>query len=316
MGKLIEFLSSFKLSVAILFGLFILTWLGTLAQVEMGLHGAQKKYFDSWFLIQPLFWTMALPLPGGFLLMLLLVINLTCGGIVRLRKRWDRLGILITHLGIAFLLLAGFVKMYYANEGPLQLFEGQEKSEYSSYYAWEIQLVETLNEGGYREYVIPEEDFVGFGSDRKVTFGSDELPFDLVVHHFMPNCQPAQKGPMFTVNVPVVDGFYLREMAPSTEAEANLAGVYVAVVDPTNKNAQEAILWAGEGGMGETMFGFDAGGTRWGAVLRKKRWPLPFSVQLEYTEKQEHPGTTMPRSFLSDVVVTDAGVTQKARIQM
>ncbi len=319
-GKLIESFSSFKLSVGILLGLFILTWLGTLAQVDLGLHAAQKKYFDSWFLVQRLFsigdWSMALPLPGGFLLMLMLVVNLVCGGIVRLRRRWDRVGILITHLGIGFLLVAGFVKMYYANEGPLQLFEGDEKAEYSSYYAWEIQLVETMAEGGYREYVIPEDDFIDLGPDNKVTYGSDELPFDLVVQHFMTNCQPAQKGPMFTVSVPVVDGFYLREMAPGLQAEANLAGVYISVVDPETSLPQEGILWAGESGLNETMFGFDAGGTRWGAVLRKRRWPMPFSVRLEYTEKQEHPGTTMPRSFLSDVVVTDAGVTQKARIQM
>lgn len=316
LSKFVTAFASFKLSVAILFGLFVLTWLGTLAQTHTGLHAVQKMYFDSWYLIQPIFGPINLPLPGAFTLMILLVINLTCGGIIRLRRRWDHLGILITHLGIALLLIAGFVKVYYADEGPMQLFEGQEKAEYMSYYAWEIQLIEPLNEGGYREYIIDEDDFVALARDQRVVYRSEDLPFELLLSNFMASCQPAQKGPMFEVRVPVVDGFFLQERRPEMQAEFNIAGCYLRIRDLATGREQQGILW-GRGDRAEPMpFGFDAGGRRWGALLRKKRWPLPFSVKLDYTEQQRHPGTTMARSFLSDVVVSDGSVTLKARIQM
>jgi hypothetical protein len=99
-------------------------------------------------------------------------------------------------------------------------------------------------------------------------------------------------------------------------AESNVAGCYLRIRDHATGVEQQGILW-GRGSRGDAVpFGFDAGGRRWGAVLRKQRWPLPFAVKLEYTEQQKHPGTSMPRSFLSDVVVSDGDLTQKARIQM
>ena len=58
---------------------------GTLDQVNLGIHAAQKKYFESWFV----YWTipgidLTIPiLPGGFLLCLVLVINLTCAHLYR-----------------------------------------------------------------------------------------------------------------------------------------------------------------------------------------------------------------------------------------
>ena len=49
-------------------------------------------------------------------------------------------GILVTHFGIALLMLAGLVNAYWANEGNVQLYEGQATDEYDDYYLWEMTV--------------------------------------------------------------------------------------------------------------------------------------------------------------------------------
>ena len=102
-AAVVAVLSSMKLAVVLLVLLGLLTWLGTLAQIEDGLWKAQKEYFESWFLIadlelgwwgQPLFagddgkgFVLRIPLPGAYPVMALLFVNLLVGGMVRLRWR-------------------------------------------------------------------------------------------------------------------------------------------------------------------------------------------------------------------------------------
>jgi hypothetical protein len=50
-NKLFRAFGSFGFAVVLLVFLLILTWLGTLEQVEVGLYEVQKKYFDSLVLV-------------------------------------------------------------------------------------------------------------------------------------------------------------------------------------------------------------------------------------------------------------------------
>src|SRR5262245_37333843 len=112
--RIAALLSSFGFAAILLVFLTLLTWLGTLEQVEHGLYETQKKYFESIFLVHwvglRLPWiadgafewahvSLPVPLPGVYLLLSLLLLNLLCGGIVRMRKDRARLGILVAHLG-------------------------------------------------------------------------------------------------------------------------------------------------------------------------------------------------------------------------
>ena len=96
----LQTLGSMKLAVALLVLLGLLTWLGTLAQIEDGLWKAQKEYFESWFLIADLelgWWgqpvlpdadgrgfVLRIPLPGAYPVMALLFLNLMVGGMLRM----------------------------------------------------------------------------------------------------------------------------------------------------------------------------------------------------------------------------------------
>ena len=155
LDKTIRFLSSYGFAAILLLLLLVLTFLGTLEQVNSGLYDVQKKYFESIFLVHHLFGVIPILLPGVYLLLLLLAVNLLMGGIIRMHRTWSRLGLFIAHGGILFLLLAGLVSFRYAVHGYVRLFEGEETSEFLSHHDWEIAVYRTGKRGGATEHLIP-----------------------------------------------------------------------------------------------------------------------------------------------------------------
>ena len=83
------FFASYGLSIVLLLLLILLTFLGTLQQVDEGLYQVQQRYFGSLFAIHWVGGAIPVPLPGAYLLLLLGFVNVICGGIVRARKGWE-----------------------------------------------------------------------------------------------------------------------------------------------------------------------------------------------------------------------------------
>ena len=309
MGAVLKVLSSLGLSCTLLVLLGLLTWLGTLEQVEYGLFEVQKKYFESFFLWHEV-GDFAIPLPGAGLVLTLLFVNLTLGGIVRLRKGWSTAGILTTHVGILLMLASGFVKLYYSEDGHVTLYEGESASAFQSYYRWELVVTEELAGGRLSEYHVPQEDFLDAAAGAPVTLSAAGLPFALELEHFMGNSTPLPKGPMFDVDVPVVDGFFLSERKKDAEAERNIAGLYVTAV--TGGERRTGILWGAMAG----PWTFSTPEGRFAVDLRKERYPMPFTVVLRDFTKEDHPGIDMPKAFSSDVTVIEDGSARPVRIEM
>ena len=82
-----RFLSSYALSSVLFLLLLLLTYFGTLYQTENGLYAAQQRYFNSLFVVHEAFGVFPLPLPGGYLLLAVLFVNLLLGGLVYARKK-------------------------------------------------------------------------------------------------------------------------------------------------------------------------------------------------------------------------------------
>ena len=308
LNKLLKPFGSIGLSCTLLLLLSLLTWLGTLEQVHMGLFDVQKKYFESLFLVH---WAgpIPVPLPGAYLVMCLLFANLFVGGVVRLRNKQTKLGILIAHCGILFLLIAGFITLFYSQNGHVTLYEGEESSFYQSYYRSEIVMHQDLGTQGVRQITVPEEQFLG---GQNATLTSAVLPFDLVVDEAMRNARPRQKGPMFTVDVPVIDGAFLQHLEPDENAESNRAALYVSLINKVDGTRQQGILST----RSRAPWVVDVNGERWALDLRKERYPLPFAIKLEDFTKDDHPGMGMARSFFSDVTVTEEGAPRQQTISM
>ena len=86
-SKIVKSFGSLGLAATMMTFLLILTFLGTMDQTNMGIYQAQKKYFESWFVLDA--WapwgSPMIPLPGGMLCMIIFTANLLVGGVLRLR---------------------------------------------------------------------------------------------------------------------------------------------------------------------------------------------------------------------------------------
>ncbi len=310
-SKTFAFLASYGLSCVLFLLLLLLTYLGTLHQVEHGLHEAQTKYFTSFFLVHQAFGVVAIPLPGGALLLGILFVNLLCGGIVRARKGWNRLGVLLGHVGIAVLLAGGMVTGLYSANGNMSLREGESASYFESYTEWEIVVSKAGGSGTVTEYIITEDEFRNLKGDRAHTFIFDELPLDLRLSGYAKNAAPQ---PSDSAGAPgkVVGGRRLAVLPPVSEAERNTPGLFMTVVDKASGEEEERILW----GMYEPSVVASSDGAGWVIDLHRRRWQLPFSIRLDQFTRELHPGTSKPKSFQSSVTRIEGDTAQEIEITM
>ena len=82
--KTVAFFSSLKLTVTLLAFAIVLVFVGTIAQADEGLYGAQAHYFKQWLVVGANFFGHKIPilLPGGYLLGTLLLLPMIIGYIV------------------------------------------------------------------------------------------------------------------------------------------------------------------------------------------------------------------------------------------
>ncbi len=311
-SSLFHLLASFGFACVVFVLLLLLTFLGTLEQAHTGLYDVQKKYFESLFLVHRLFGVIPIPLPGAYLVMTLLFLNLLCGGIVRIRKTRSRAGILLTHAGMLFMLVAGFVKFQYSKDGALTLYEGESAAYFESWFDWEVAVREAKGTDETTEYIIPVSPHDWKRPDHAITYRSADLPFDLVLSGFFRNARPLPAAGLAAAGARVIDGFTLEALRPAKEAEQNMGGTYVTLVEKNGAAKHEGILW----GMQQQPLVVEIGGRPWAVDLRKRRWELPFTVVLDKFNHEMHPGTGIAKRFTSDVTKIEAGASQRVHISM
>ena len=314
--KTFDFVASYGFACIIFVFLLILTFLGTIEQVNVGLYEAQKKYFESIFLIQwiPIYKEIALPipLPGVYLLLALFTVNLIAGGIVRIRKNKNTIGNLVTHAGMLLMIAAGFVNFTYAQDGHMTLAENEQASEFVSYYLWEIAIAQPEDGKIAQELIVPYDAFSYVASGEPKTFTSAALPFDVTLTDYYRNCVPVGAGPFVQQTMKVVDGFALQELDLDPDAERNAAGAYAIVKEKQGGATHEGILW----GLEDPPWSVTVDGKKYTIELRRKRYPLPFTIALDKFHQENHPGTGMASMFMSEVTKIENGAKTPVKIQM
>lgn len=292
--------------------LFLLTLLGTLEQTRYGLYEVQNRYFGSMYLVHYFFGVIPVLLPGVYLLLILLFVNLLVGGIIRARKGLRFIGVITAHAGILLLLLGALIQAEVSTSGHLTLYEGDTSGEFESYYDWEIAVADATGPGPFTEFIIPDDDFLGLNGNRHRLFRHPDLPFALVVDGVLRNCLPRPAAPGASPAFRVIDGFYLEPLPREREAERNVVGAHVTLVDGAGGPLTEALLW----GMSQHPFTLSLDGRDWVIDLRKKRHVLPFAIRLDNFTHEFHPGTGIPRVFMSEVTRIEADAEIPVRITM
>lgn len=319
-SKIFRVLAGFEIAVICLALLFLLTFFSTLEQQWIGLYATIKKYFDynSFFVFprnsdEKLIF---LPLPGAYWVMALLTLNMICGGIIRARKGWKTIGVLISHFSIIFMMIAGGVSSLSKIEGNMVVTEG-EKSDYATKSNMPTIEVAKFKEDGTREapLIVPWESLKNLDPADTLTanFSENKFSMEITGFHRSSNLFSAKGEKPLEEDGEVVDGFYIREAEWNIKNDlANLAGAYASVKDAEGEVVQDLILWAGN--ISPVTFTYE--GERYAVTLTSEIWPMPFEVELKESVGKYYPGTRKASSFQSDIVKVVDGRREEYKIYM
>ncbi len=280
----IKVFSSLKITITCLMLLFILTWWGTIDQVENGLYHAQEQFFHSFFFLS-FGW---LPFPGAQLVLWILFINLVCVALTRFVYRWSRIGILIIHFGLLTYFVSAFVTLHCVEESQLTLKEGEASNVSSAYRDWELSIWK--KDGG--EKIITAYDAKNFKPGRILDF--NEYNFEVIVKNYYPNARPD-----------------LQPIEANKEPEKNMPGGEF-LVKIKNQKELPLHLFGGD----EMATSLQIGQETYQCLLRHKRTTLPLTIKLIDFMKENHPNTDIARSYKSKVEIESNGLNRETIIFM
>ncbi len=301
---MIKLLSSSRITVICLFLLFILTFWGTIAQVQQGLYAAQDRFFNSFFFLAAGF----IPFPGAQLVLWVLFVNLICMMIITYKKytQWENSGLLITHLGIILYFFAAFMIFHVSQESNVRLAEGEGTNVSTSYQDWELAYWK--DDGNERQ--VKAFDARNFKHGLQIPF--EDKNFTLTVNKFYLNSEAfndpiAKKGPA-TLNASGVT--LMTEKPVDKEKEQNIAG---GSFDLRFDNKSYTLFLYGAESQATSV---TIAGQNYNFILRHKRFPLPFTIRLDHFKAEFHPGTDMAKSYESLVTITTGSLERQVRIYM
>ncbi len=321
-GRIFDVLSGFGLATILLLLLGLLTWFATLEQIDNGLYATLNKYFH-WkavFLIPEINGKMIpLPLPGGYWVGALLLLNLILGGVIRIRKGWKHAGNLISHFGIILMLVGAGVAHHYSERGYMRVWEG-ETSDFAEHYTeFAVEITEIKDDKPAVIHVIRGENLDDLTDGRTRLIKMPALPFDLEIAGYIRNALPVngnESAPK--AGERMVDGYFLLERPDARNEkgeivmEGNTAACYARLVQRDGTKNDPFIL----AGASFHPFSIRHEGRIFSVDMRKRLWPMPFTVKLDTFTADFHPGTMNPAKFVSKITRIENGGEAKVTIQM
>src|ERR1051326_327897 len=182
--KIVDLITSLKLTIVCLAAGMALIFAGTLAQVHLGIHEAQERYFQSFFVWWPAEGaSFKIPIfPGGHLIGAVLLINLIAAHARRFKWTWRKFGIHLTHAGLIIMLAGGLFTDLFAVESNMRLTNGDNKNYSEDSLRIELAVTDTSNPEYDQVTAIPEAVLRRGG-----TIEHKSLPFRIAVRHYYQN---------------------------------------------------------------------------------------------------------------------------------
>ena len=303
-GKFVDLITSLKLTIICLAAAMALIFAGTLAQVHLGIHEAQQRYFQSLFVWWPPEGRgFKIPIfPGGHLIGAVLLVNLIAAHAKRFRWAWRKLGIHLTHAGLIVMLAGGLFTDLFAVESHMRLAGGETKNYSEATQQMELAVIDTTDNDLDQVTAIPD---TVLRHNRTIEHWS--LPFRMVVRNYYQNsrlkmlseagngAQPiANQGPgaMIAVEpVPRATGVDERD-------------VTTAAIEILPKDGGSLGTWLVSDALGAPQT-FSCDGRTWLITLRPTRYYKPYSVTLQKFTHEKYAGTEIPKNFSSKVTLID-----------
>jgi ABC-type transport system involved in cytochrome c biogenesis permease subunit len=337
-ARLLKPLASLRLTVVLLLLSLLVIFAGTWAQRFHGIWDVQQQYFHSWVAWTPIAiflptpapgakpFSGGFPIPGGYSLIVLLLVNLLAAHSVRFKLSWKRSGVILIHLGLIMLLLGEVVTSLLAVESQMNLDEGATQGWTHDIRETELAVIDPSPADHDDVTVLPQAAIENGGA----TVADARLPFEVHVDRYMHNARPL--GPM----QPGAEGNMLATAG---------AGVKIAMAEQPRVSGVET----DEGEVAAAFVTFKKDGQSLGTyllslpvwvdpMLAKLNDPQPvtvgdktYLVQLRFKRiykryqihlidfsHDRHVGTDTPRNFASSIVLTDPSrnVRREAVIRM
>jgi hypothetical protein len=303
--KLLDVVSSLRLTLYCLTAALVLVFAGTIAQVRFGLFFVQEEYFQSLFVWwSPASGSFRIPVfPGGHLIGGVLLVNLIAAHVRRFRWTLRKLGIQLIHAGLIIMLAGGLLTDLFSVSSYMRLGEGETKNFSEDSARMELAVID---EGG------PELDQVTVIPGERLARGGEithqSLPFGLAVRSYWRNSKLRMIGSEGSASVPAsTQGAGARisvTSLPRTTAmnQRDLMSAVVEVVP--NDGAPVLGTWLVSDGLTSGQR-FEFGGRPWSIQLRPTRYYHPYSITLQDFTHERYPGTEIPKNFSSKVSLVD-----------
>jgi hypothetical protein len=325
MRDLWQFFTSLRLTIYLLIVSTILVFFGTLDQVHDGIFLTQQRYFEHFFVVwkYPAQWILSdslgwihLPLPGGYLVGPLLVINLLCAHFRYYRAGWRKVGIGILHLGVIALLVGQLITQIAQEDYSMWLSEGARSNYLEAFYEEEFVVIDKSPEGHDRVYAWPLSALRG----EAPAITHPDLPFRVQVIAYYPNAaifslarNPTAPNLMITRGIAADQGFTAVPQAPTYAM--NTRNLRTAAVE-VFAGGENLGRWMLTNGFGQTptpnarnLFPpqtFTYQDRTYEIAIRPKRAYLPAHIELVKFSHDRYPGTEIPVNFSSDVRIIEA----------
>ena len=260
------------------------------------------------------------PFVGGYLVAVVLLINLLAAHFQRFKFSKKKIGIFLTHAGLILMLLGQIVTDQFQVESNMRLEEGQSKNHSISREICELVIIDKKNNETDTYASIPAE---ALEAGKKFEMG--KLPFEVIVEDYFENSDLTQisKGDKSLATT----GKGLTLIASQTDSvtsldEVNFPSAYVTIKTNDGSN-KELGTW-----MTSALFGalrtpipeqtFEHEGNKYVLALRFKRYYEDFNIELIDFRHDKFQGTEKARNFSSDVIVRERnnGSERKAHIKM
>lgn len=282
--------------------LIILLIAGTYAQREIGLYAAHQMFFASFII-----WLGAIPLPGGYLILGLLTLNLTLKFVFFSDWNWKKAGIALSHLGALILLIGGLLTALVAKENYMMIPEGEETPYTYDYIQRELMIFKNNN----LLYAIPYEDIT------KGNIIPLKIPLQIKTIEKCENCNivKREESKDFNEQKPYrsMAQFMAFESKPKEkDPEADLAGITMEIKGLQNDQNGIYVVFDAMPKPIEITHDKDT----YTLIFGKAQTKLPFSVRLIDFQKETYPGMEKAKSYSSDIIVIDNGVEWPTRIEM
>ena len=288
-------LASLQVTIVALSLLMALVVLCTLAQTELGTFGAVNTYMRS-FLVWRRLSGLPFPVPlfpGGTLVGLVLVANLTAALVNRFEFSTRKLGLWVVHAGLILLVAGEFATGAFQVDTRMTIEVGQTVDYLESYRQMELAVTDVTDPAHDLVYGVPDSLLRAGGA-----LALPGTPLTLNVKAFYPNAVLAPRSPSdppSQATMGVGPGVRITEAPLATsENEVNLTS---AIIEPVAAGRSYG-TWLVSAGLGAPQ-SFIHEGRTYRLSIRARRYNLPFSLTLKKFSHDIYAGTQIPKNFSS-----------------